>query len=166
MECGGAPAAGVMEQRRARATRQRLAEVELPRMGITVGAVHVPPDGDPTREAVFQEAVETARRRRGEAFVLMGDFNAGRHRLDEAGATFTCTRLLGTLAAMGYVDAWRRLHPEGREYTWFSHEGGGFRIDHCFLSAGLSARLSACRYSHKEREMGLSDHSMLVVDLE
>lgn len=151
--------------RHARATRHRITELDLPDLELSIAAVHIPPDGDPTRESVFQSAVQTASERRDRPFVLMGDFNAGRHHLDEEGATFSCTRLLGTLAALGYADAWRTLNPAGREFTWFSHEGSGFRIDHCFLSPPLAGRLSACRHSHKERQSGLSDHSMLLVDL-
>lgn len=153
------------------ATAQRLVEVDVPDLGLGLAAVHIPPEGDRTREAVFCAAVDAARRRRDGAYIVMGDFNAGRHHLDEAGATFTGTRLLGTLSALGYVDAWRRLHPSGREYTWFSpgetgRGGSGFRIDHCYLSAALARRLSACWHSHKERESGLSDHSALVVGLD
>jgi exonuclease III len=152
--------------RRHPATDHRLVEVDLPELGVGLAALHIPPDGDRTRETVFGAAVEAARRRRDQAFILMGDFNAGRHHLDEAGATFSCTRLFGTLAALGYADAWRTLHPSGREYTWFSHEGGGFRIDHCFVSGPMAGRLSACWHSHKERENGLSDHSILVAALD
>jgi exonuclease III len=152
--------------RREGPTAQRLTEVDFPDLGLGLAAVHIPPDGDRTRDRVFETVVASARRRREQGFVVMGDFNSGRHHLDEAGATFSCTRLLGTLAAYGYVDAWRCLNPRGREYTWFSHEGGGFRIDHCFLSGTLAPRLSACWHSHKEREEGLSDHSMLVVCLD
>ena len=148
-------------------TGRRLTRVHFPEAGFSLVGLHVPPDGRGSgREAVFQDAVGIAEESRDRECILIGDFNAGRHRLDEAGTTFTCTRLLGRLAAFGYVDAWRSLHPDGREYTWFSHEGQGFRIDHAFISRPLSACLTACRYSHLERESGLSDHSVLTVDLD
>jgi exonuclease III len=132
-----------------------------------LAGVHVPCDGrDSGRVAFFRSLVGAARSRAGEDYVLIGDFNAGRHRLDEEGATFSCVRFLGELATMGYADAWRTLHPEGREYTWYSHTGSGFRIDHAFVSPGLAPRLRSCWYSHQERELGLSDHSAMVVCLE
>ena len=59
----------------------------------------------------------------------------------------------------------RHLHPHDREFTWYSHAGSGFRIDHAYLSPALLARLAAARYSHAERELRVSDHSVLVVDL-
>ncbi len=148
------------------ATARRLAEVAIPDLGFGLAGLHIPPDGPgPSRETVFQTAVAAAKRRRDEPFVLLGDFNAGRHRMDEDGETFTCTRLLGQIATYGYVDAWRACHPETREFTWYSHEGSGFRIDHAFLSAPLAPRLQSCHFSHRERESGLSDHSALVVTL-
>ena len=145
---------------------RRLAEVAIDDFGFTLAGLHIPPDGSGSaRDAVFQATVDAARRRQEEAFILLGDFNAGRHRVDEEGETFTCTRLLGEIATYGYVDAWRSCHPETREFTWFSHEGRGFRIDHAFLSRPLSARLRTCELSHRERESGLSDHSALVLTL-
>jgi exodeoxyribonuclease III len=147
-------------------TARRLAAVEIPDLGLSVAGLHIPPDGPESgREAVFQSAVELARSRREEAFLQIADFNSGRHHQYEEGATFTCTRLLGQIATYGYVDAFRACHANAREFTWYSHEGQGFRIDHAFLSGPLAPRLSECRYSHRERESGLSDHSALVVTL-
>src|SRR5262249_25050801 len=111
----------------------KLVEVSLPALEMELTAVHVPCGGrwggQDDRVRFFRRLEETARRRAGGAHMILGDFNAGRHRLDEEGATFTCTRSLGMLATLGYADAWRALHPGGREYTWFSHDGSGFRID-------------------------------------
>jgi endonuclease/exonuclease/phosphatase family metal-dependent hydrolase len=147
-------------------TCHRLAEVDLPTRGLSLAAVHIPCDDRPSgRAAALTAVVAEARRRRDEAFVIMGDFNAGRHRLDEAGATFTCTRRMGELAALGYRDAWRDRNATVREASWTSHTGAGFRIDHAFVSAPLAPRVSGCWYSHRERLSGLSDHSALVLEL-
>lgn len=43
--------------------------------------------------------------------------------------------------------------------------GRGFRIDHAFASAQLATRARGCWSDHTVRELGLSDHSALVVDL-
>ena len=153
-------------QPEAASTARRIAEVAIDDLGFSLAGLHIPPDGPgPGRETVFQVAVAAAWRRREQPFILLGDFNAGRHRMDKEGETFTCTRLLGRIATYGYVDAWRACHPETREFTWYSHEGRGFRIDHAFLSAALAPRLLACELSHRERESGLSDHSALVLTL-
>lgn len=151
---------------------QRWLDLQIAEINVELIAVHAPHD-DPfdggrvstARAAFFQALVAAARERSDRRALLVGDFNAGRHRTDEEGATFSLTGALGAIASLGYVDAWRHLNPDGREYTWFSHTGSGFRIDHAFLSRALAPRLSGCRYSHAERESGLSDHSVLVLDL-
>jgi exodeoxyribonuclease III len=148
------------------ACERRYLEVEISGLGMALAGVHIPCDGKGLgREAVFGQVLAAARRRRGEGFVILGDFNAGRHYLDEVGARFTCTRCLGQLASLGYVDAWREVSGERREFSWFSHEGAGVRIDHAFVSQTLRPRLTGCWYSHGERERGLSDHSALVVEV-
>ncbi|MBP1805009.1 endonuclease/exonuclease/phosphatase family protein [Rubellimicrobium aerolatum] len=96
--------------------------------------------------------------------LVMGDFNTGRHRLDEAGATFQCAAEFGRLGEAGWVDAWRLLHGEAREFSWYSTAGNGFRLDHAFVSADLVERVSAADYDHSTRA-GLSDHSALRLDL-
>jgi exodeoxyribonuclease III len=145
----------------------RLLEVET--AGLSVISVHVPCGGSrgkrSAREHVFQCLIAAARRGRDGRTIIVGDLNAGRHRLDEEGATFTCTRLLGQLASLGYVDAWRRMNPEGREFSWFSPDGAGFRIDHALVSQALAPHVALCCYAHQERETGVSDHSALVLGL-
>lgn len=149
----------------------RWGEVVLPGAGLRVLAVHAPHDtpgqasASTARTRFFQSLVSTARERAGEPVVLLGDFNAGRHHLDEDGATFTCTYQLGVLASLGYIDAWRHFNPTGRATTWLSHQGGAFRIDHVFVSPPLADRLESCAYSHEERLGGLSDHSVVTVAL-
>lgn len=168
MGLGGGGPAGLASHRKAQ--KRRMVEAWVPDLQLTVIGVHVPPDGmngtpGAGRESVFRAAVEAARRNRDGGCILIGDLNAGRHYLDEEGATFSCTRLLGELASMGYEDAWRRANSSLREYSWFSHEGKGVRIDHALVSRALSPRVKACWYSHNEREQGLSDHSMMVLEL-
>jgi len=34
------------------------------------------------------------------------------------------------LIELGWVDAWRFLHPAKREFTWFSSANNGFRLDY------------------------------------
>jgi exonuclease III len=149
------------------ALREKLTEVSVPALGLQLAAVHIPCDGRGSgREAAFRAVISAARRRRDTPYLIMGDLNAGRHHLDEEGATFTCTRCLGELASMGYRDAWRDGNKSCREYSWFSHEGGGFRIDHAYASAPLAPRVRACWYSHEERKSGLSDHSALLLSLD
>jgi exonuclease III len=101
----------------------------------------------------------------GGAALAIGDFNTCRAYVDEPGAIDATAHFMDKVEAIGFCDLWRRRHPEGREFSWYSTRGNGFRIDHAFLSPALAAQAGPIRYSHGERLAGLSDHSPLVLDL-
>jgi len=102
----------------------------------------------------------------GAEALAIGDFNTCRAYVDEAGAIDPSAPYLDAVAAVGFCDLWRQRYPEGREYSWYSTRGNGFRIDHAFLSPALAARAGTIRYSHADRVTGLSDHAPLILDLE
>ena len=93
------------------------------------------------------------------------------HGVDEVGRTFVCSGHFAKLPTLGWSDMWRQHNSGNTEWTWFSKfrggvRGNGFRLDHAFATPSLRPRVVACRYSHAEREAGVSDHSMLIVDVE
>jgi exodeoxyribonuclease-3 len=145
----------------------RWVQVHLPDLDLHIAGVHIP-DGsrDRARKEFWAALLLTARQLRDKSAVLIGDFNTGRHLTDEAGKTFSCADMMGRLSSLGFVDAWRAHNPGQREFSWYSHKGNGFRIDHAFLSPPLAGRLREAVYSHSEREKGLSDHSVMLVDVE
>jgi exodeoxyribonuclease-3 len=98
--------------------------------------------------------------------LLIGDFNTGRHYLDEQGATFIAAEYFDKLEGKGWIDSWRSRNPESREFSWLSQIGNGFRIDHAFASPSLNSKITNIQYSHQVRLDGISDHSMLLLDLE
>lgn len=99
--------------------------------------------------------------------VILGDWNSGLHHIDEAGAVLHAADAFEEMSTMGWVDAWRRLHPDDREYTWYSRPwNNGFRLDHAFLSPALLPALRGATYDHGIREAKVSDHSALIVDLD
>ena len=60
----------------------------------------------------------------------------------------------------GLVDAFRRLHPDVKELSWeWPQWGGGYRLDHLFVSPALE--VESVEYRHEWRRAGLSDHSGL-----
>jgi len=79
---------------------------------------------------------------------------------------------LAAILQAGMVDAYRSLHPDEVQYTWWDyraghfHKGLGLRIDLALVSRPLVERLNACgiyrdyRKGHKP-----SDHAPLAVDL-
>ena len=70
--------------------------------------------------------------------------------------------------AAGFVDAYRYLHPEGRDYTWWSYrfnsraKNKGWRIDYCMLSKPVCALLQDARVLSDAVH---SDHCPMSIDL-
>lgn len=138
---------------------RRLALVEFPTFNL-VGVYF--PCGEAKRP-VFEFLLSLPAEYLQSASILCGDFNTGHHHLDEAGATFVATDRLVALERRGWIDAWRRIHGDKREFSWFSSVGNGFRVDHVFASPSMNERILDVRYSHSEREERLSDHSAMIV---
>lgn len=63
----------------------------------------------------------------------------------------------------GYGDAFRCLHPELIDHSWYGRSSNGYRIDHIFC-APLTA-VTDCRYLHQPRLAGLSDHSAMIATI-
>jgi len=67
----------------------------------------------------------------------------------------------------GWVDAYRRLHPQGCDYTWWSNRGQarannvGWRIDYQFVTPHLAQHLQNCFIYRTQR---FSDHAPFIVD--
>jgi len=97
--------------------------------------------------------------------LAIGDFNTCRAYLDEAGAIDATAHYMDAIEQIGFRDLWRHRHPGRREYSWFSTRNNGFRIDHAFLSQELADCAGTVRYSDEERIAGLSDHSLLILEL-
>jgi exodeoxyribonuclease-3 len=123
----------------------------------------------------------------GRDYVLCGDWNIVRTRLDiknwtsnqkNSGCLPPERDWLNGLCAdrdeeadaktgRGWVDAYRALHPEGQDYTWWSNRGAarannvGWRIDYQFVTPSLRPRLQACSIYRDER---FSDHAPFIVD--
>jgi exonuclease III len=77
------------------------------------------------------------------------------------------TALVRGLGTFGFRDAFRELHgfaEKSPSWEW-PRTGGGYRLDHLVVSAEID--VSGCDYRHDWRkELGLSDHSALVAELE
>ena len=139
--------------------------------------VHIPDDSKPTARATcWQAMVASAGFNREKSHIFVGDFNTGRHGLDEEGRTFTCTSQLGAVCTLGYADAYRVFAPERREWTWHAParsnvkpantaRSGGFRLDSALVSKPLLPRLTRADYLHSVRETGVSDHSAMIIEL-
>jgi len=171
------------EWHRPRGSKRHFVEIEPEGLGLHVYGVHL--------SAVHSNLTERRRMRelrallawaesKREGFhVLVGDFNtlAPGELLDlrrlpprlRAFAWLTGGRVryqtIQIMLAAGYVDGFRRLHPDERGFTfptWDPH----VRLDFVFLPAAFQGRLSECRVLTKSptaREA--SDHFPLLVGL-
>ena len=123
----------------------------------------------------------------GRDYVLCGDWNIVRSRRDIRNWSSNqknsgclpeerdwlnglCADLPGEhdpAAGRGWVDAYRVLHPQGQDYTWWSNRGAarannvGWRIDYQLVTPGLRERLRGCSIYRDER---FSDHAPFTVD--
>ena len=75
--------------------------------------------------------------------------------------------LTGLFDEIGFVDVFRRVHPELEAYTWWSNRGQawakdvGWRIDYQIATPGIAARAKAASIYKAQR---FSDHAPLIVD--
>ncbi len=83
------------------------------------------------------------------------------------------SRLRAIMARAGLRDAYRVLHPEAAQYTWWDyraghfHKGLGLRIDLALVDDGLAGRLRACGIARDYRKGPKpSDHAPLLVELD
>lgn len=167
---------------------ERVLAVRLPALaGLEVVNVHSPVSPKPdlakvrTHEAVFRHLTASD----GYPRLVCGDFNTPRREHPDGTVwTFARTRtgklrpdrgerwdaaetaLIRGLEPYGYRDAFRAVHGHDlKEVSWEWPRGGGYRLDHLVVSAGIA--VEDCRYGHPwRRELGLSDHSPLLAELE
>ena len=96
--------------------------------------------------------------------IITGDINTGLHFIDEKGKSFYCADALHQLNQI-MPDAYRHLHGEKKEYSWFSNAGNGFSIDHFMVSPSMLGDVRRCEYKHGPRESKASDHSAMSLEL-
>lgn len=139
---------------------------------LVIGAMHIPNRVTGRKYPYLDAVLACARGWRRGAALLVGDTNSGRRGIDEEAPAFNVREesWVDGLAACGWIDAFRHLRAEAREYTWYSPNGrNGFRIDQAFVNGALLARLKEAAYiwggPRRGRRDALSDHAALVVDL-
>jgi exodeoxyribonuclease-3 len=84
---------------------------------------------------------------------------------DDALFRLESRRKFRAICNLGYTEAFRALHPDSEEYTFWDYQAGawpknnGIRIDHFLLSAAAADRLKACAIDKTPRgEDNPSDH--------
>jgi exodeoxyribonuclease-3 len=148
--------------------RHGLLEVRVEASELVIGALYGPMLS-PAHDPFWAAMIKHAQTRLQHQYLMIGDFNSGESFVDTETYQFSGCDQFVALRSLGFVDAWRATHGDRREYSWYSFGRGnvrlnGFRLDHALASPRLASSLSACRYSHGERDARLSDHSILLLE--
>lgn len=98
-------------------------------------------------------------------YIIAGDYNTGKNYIDQRGNSFWYEDELLKLEKTGYMDAFRLISGEVKEYSWFSHQGNGYRYDHTYVDDSIKGIVKDCYYLHAWRQDKLSDHSPMVLVL-
>jgi len=131
-----------------------------------ISCIHVPVSSYPEERRAFREAAVKRCRERGQfTHVLVGDFNATPEEIVEPNRKLPADRWFDNLRNMGWRDAWRTCNSGKTEYSCFTRAGSGFRLDQAWLSPSAANLLLDAKLDHAARLRGLSDHSLLIVDL-
>lgn len=165
--------------------------IEATVAGIRVASVYVP-NGRALDTPTFEEKLAfldamvarmSALRAAPEPVVVGGDFNVAPADIDVydpaafAGGTHVTPeerrRLEAMIAEGGLVDAYRALHPDDVQHTWWDyrqghfHRGLGLRIDLLLAGEALADTLVACAIARDYRKgTKPSDHAPLLLELD
>lgn len=97
--------------------------------------------------------------------IIVGDLNIGINEVDQKGTSFWYQDELHDLFLSGIKDAFRLKQGELKEYSWYSHQGNGYRYDHSYVQDLLEPIVKDCYYLHAYRENKYADHSPMVLEL-
>ena len=117
------------------------------------------------KKIIFDFLLEEIKKNKNKKIIITWDINTGKHFIDEEKKTFIYSEYLDILETKWIIDAWRLKNKNSKEYSWYSHAGNWFRIDHFFISDNLSQNIINCKYNHTYRENKISDHSMMNLEL-
>lgn len=88
----------------------------------------------------------------------MDSSHSGRHKRSSFSA-----ELRQQFSDLGLCDAWRKLYPQRRDYTFFSHVHRTYsRLDYAFISQSYRGLLQEAKIF----PLAVSDHSLFAISLE
>ena len=152
--------------------------------GLSVVSLYVPSgsSGDEAqqRKEVFMQHffdhLKTLRRKRRE-FIICADWNICHREIDlknwranRKNSGFLPHErawLDRVFDELGWVDVFRRVNPEGEQYTWWSNRGQawaknvGWRLDYMLCTPGVAGQVQSADIYRDER---FSDHAPLTID--
>ncbi|NKB99478.1 MAG: hypothetical protein GKR90_13415 [Pseudomonadales bacterium] len=153
----------------------RFKAIKIQAPAITIAGMHIPNQHTGRKPQYHDAIIKVMRGWRGGPAVFAGDTNSGRIGIDEQTRVFNkkTTQWFDQIEQAGWRDAFRLLHGNKREYTWYSpgHDNG-FRLDQLFVSPQLVDRVVSTQHiwvsdeRQAHRREAVSDHAALVMDLD
>jgi exonuclease III len=165
---------------------ERWLTVRINALDLDVGVVHIPGgtdnkfadgygiSGSKRKELMWERVLAYATDHVQRRALIVGDFNTGL-RVDAEGTPFVLSHYLTELTRIGFVDTWRHLHPDAREYTWYSkhkdkqtgesRDFNGFRLDYIFAAPSLRPAVIDVAIRHQPRQSGASDHASVIAKI-
>ena len=139
---------------------------------VAVMAMHIPNRSTGLKYPFMESTTEVVKHWRGPPAVLLGDTNSGCMEIDEESPAFNKIedQWIKSINELQWKDAFRELHGEARDYTWYSPNGrNGFRLDQAFLHPALHKRVTKFEYvwggNTQHRREDLSDHAAIILDI-
>jgi len=139
---------------------------------IAVIAIHIPNRSTGLKYPFMESATNVVKQWRGPAAVLLGDTNSGCIDIDEESPAFNKIedQWIKNMNELQWKDAFRLLHGNTRDYTWYSPNGrNGFRLDQAFIHPALHNRITTFEYAWggntEVRREELSDHAAIILDI-
>ncbi len=144
---------------------------------LTIGLMHVPNYTTPTLKYPYLNALLAMADGWDQGPALfIGDANCGKHAIDEEKPSSPKFQrehdwVVG-MEARQWSDAFRHIHGDRREYTWYSHRNNGFRLDYAFCSPNFQGAIQNAQHQwghdplNSTRRAALSDHAALIVDID
>lgn len=166
---------------------ERWLSVHIPSSNVELLLVHIPgaPDnkfqggygisGEKRKQLLWEQVLGHAQENRGKRAVIMGDFNTGL-KIDAEGAPFKQSHYMQNLINEGYIDVWRDINPDKRDYTYYSKrkiketgetvDHNGFRLDYIFVAPVLQNKIKNVEILHQPRKEKASDHAIVMAEFE
>lgn len=153
--------------------RQVESVIDLSGKEVSIVGLYVPSrdrsDAKIRRKKVFLDAIKNyVRDSEKSNRIIMGDFNIlDRNHVPHYSNFFDWEYdFYDALIKSDYRDAFISCHPGQQEHSWVGRTKNGYRYDYCLVSKELEKRILHCEYIHETRNLRLTDHSAIFVELQ
>lgn len=141
------------------------AKVYLPKYDITISGIDFPKSPNiQVRDLSFQRILKSFKVQNEKRTILIGDVKPDVRNFN---TLLEYKHYFQEIASLGWVDAWRALHPITYEQIWYGNVGKQLHLNLVFLSSFLrESLLSAyhCHCSARNKQTG-PDSGTLIVEL-